>query len=77
MPAYDPRGAGGVHVDVVLSNISVARMNQSVNVADAFFPTVRVESRVTFITCLGAKRGVHTWVVLSVRLLLGQTKYPA
>lgn len=45
MPAYDPRGAGGVHVDVVLSNISVARMNESVNVADAFFPPVRVRKQ--------------------------------
>lgn len=45
MPAYDPRGAGGVHVDVVLSNISVARMNLSVNVADAFFPVVRVKKQ--------------------------------
>lgn len=45
MPTYDPRGGGGVHIDVALSNISVARTNQSWNVSDALFPSVRVKKQ--------------------------------
>ena len=42
MPAYDPRGGGEVHVDQVLSNISVDWINEQTTVADALFPTVSV-----------------------------------
>lgn len=45
MATYDPRGGGNVHTDVVLSNISVARMNQSWNVASALFPVVKVSKQ--------------------------------
>lgn len=45
MPAYDPRGGGNVHQDVVLSNISVARFRESGNVASALFPEVRVNKQ--------------------------------
>lgn len=45
MPAYDPRGGGNVHIDVVLSNISVARLQESLNVASRLAPAVRVNKQ--------------------------------
>jgi hypothetical protein len=45
MPAYDPRGGDNVHIDKVLSNISVGWLNQITNVASALFPPVTVQKQ--------------------------------
>lgn len=41
MAVYDPRGGGDVHIDKVLTNISLAYPNNGL-VGDVLFPTVRV-----------------------------------
>lgn len=41
MPVYDPRGGGNVHIDVVLTNISVGWPNNGL-VGDKLFPSVPV-----------------------------------
>ncbi len=42
MPVYDPRGGGNVHVDRVLTNISI-RYSNAGYVGERFFPTLRVQ----------------------------------
>jgi hypothetical protein len=44
MAVYQPTGSGGVHVDVVLTNISVGFPNVGL-VADALFPSVSVQKQ--------------------------------
>lgn len=44
MAVYDPRGGGNVHVDVVLSNISVAWPNNGM-VGETLFPVVQVRKQ--------------------------------
>lgn len=44
MAVYDPRGAGSVHIDVALSNISVGFPNNGM-VGDALAPVVRVNKQ--------------------------------
>lgn len=41
MPVYDPRGGGNVHTDQILTNISVAWINNAM-VGDRLFPSVNV-----------------------------------
>jgi len=42
MPAYNPRGGDNVHIDKVLSNISVGWINEQTDVSSALFPMVSV-----------------------------------
>jgi hypothetical protein len=44
MPVYDPRGGGNAHIDVVLTNISVAWPNEGM-VGEQLFPTVQVRKQ--------------------------------
>jgi hypothetical protein len=44
MPAYDPRGGGNVHIDRVLTQISVGYPNNGL-AGDALFPMVRVRKQ--------------------------------
>lgn len=45
MPIFDPRGGDNVHIDQVLSNISVGFTTEQTTVADTLFPSVTVQKQ--------------------------------